>query len=329
MKSSFAKQYKRLLSVAAVTAVSLLPMARASNLEPAGINLGFTSFLDGFGPTKPGFAYQGYLQYQHLNHIEDNGGNDVRNLVNPKIDATIFLNQLVYTTSTTFFNGSAHLAWDVLVPVIHFDTSTGAGSMPMLSANNGVGDITFGPYIQFDPVIRGGRPVFTQRFEFDLIAPTGRYNTSALINPGSNFWSINPYWAATVLPTPKTEITWRLHYLYNFSNNDPGLPQTSRDKAGQAAWFNFATSYAVTPNFNLGLNGYYFRQFTNDTYRSSIRDIALLTGDTGKATIFAIGPGATWRPDPKNFLYVNVYDQVEVKNHTRGALLNLRWIHSF
>ncbi len=329
MKKSFVKQCKWVLCAAALVGVSAFSTAQAGNLEPAGINLGFTSFLDGFGPTKPDFTYQGYLNYSQYNHIENNAGNQVPNFVNPKIDATVFLNQLIYTTNVTFFNGKAHLSWDALVPLVHFNTSTGAGSTPMLSANNGIGDLTFGPFIQFDPVIRGGRPVFSQRFELDFIAPTGHYSTSALINPSSNFWSINPYWAVTVLPTPKTEISWRLHYLYNFSNNNPGLPQTRSDKAGQAGWVNFTASYAVKPNLNIGINGYYFKQFTNDAYSSSIPNIGQLTGDTGKAMVFAIGPGAAWKPDAKNFWFLDLYDQVEAKNRTRGIQLNLRWLHAF
>ncbi len=305
------------------------PMAQAGNLEPAGLNLGGTSFFDGFGATQPGWAYLGYYQYQHYTSIKDNNGNDVTNIGNPKIDVWLMLNQLAYTTGATFFNGNAHLGFTGLLPLLHFNASDDPGSAIPLSSNDGFGDLTFGPYLQFNPVISGGRPVYSQRIELDIIAPTGRYSSSTNINPSSNFWSINPYWAATWLPTPKTEVSWRLHYLYNFKNNDPGLPQTSSDKAGQAAWVNFTASYAVKPDLNVGINGYYFQQLTNDTYNSAIPGIAQITGDTGKARFLGIGPGLFWKAGPTNMWAVNLYFQTDVRNHTQGKVINIHWTHPF
>lgn len=324
-----AKKHIANLCTAAVLGALCATGAQAGNLEPAGINLGGTSFFDGFGPTEPGLAYLGYYQYSQLNHIEDNNGNDSPAFKNPKINVLLMLNQLAYTTSKTFFNGSAHLGFTGLLPLLHFDTSFDPASPVKLSSSNGFGDLTFGPYLQFNPVMSGGRPVFSQRIEFDVIAPIGKYSTTTDINPSSNFWSLNPYWAGTWLPTPKTEVSARIHYLYNFSNNNPGLPGVSSTKAGQATWVNFTASYAVKPNLNVGLNGYYFKQFTNDTYdyTNGTSDTGLQFGDTGKASLFAIGPGVFWRPNGKDIWEFNLYVQTDATNHTRGNVFNIHWVH--
>lgn len=154
------------------------------------------------------------------------------------------VNQLAYTSNVTFFNGSAHLGFAGLLPLLRLNTSVSPGSAVQLNSHDGFGDIQFGPFLQFDPVIRNGRPVYSQRLEFDVNIPTSRYNSHTTLNPGSNFWQINPYWSATLLPTPRTEVSWRLSYIYNFKNTDTGLPGVSSEKAGQAAWINFAASYA-------------------------------------------------------------------------------------
>ncbi len=318
----------------ALGAACALPTAQAGNLEPAGINLGGTSFFDGFGATKPGLAYLGYYQYQHLNHVEDNNGNDSPGFKNPNIDVLLMLNQLAYTTDKTFFGGSAHLGFTGLLPLLRFDPSFDATSPNKLNSENGFGDLTLGAYLQFDPVFSGGRPVYSQRMELDVIVPTGKYSSAYDINPGSGFWSINPYWAGTWLPTPKTELSWRLNYLYNFSNNNPRDPAhlgLSSDKAGQAGWINFTASYAVNPELHVGLNGYYFEQFTNDTYsyQSGATPVSMPYGDTGKAQVLAIGPGVFWKADEKNMWFVNLYDQVQAKNHARGTVLNVHWVHPF
>ena len=314
----------------AALAIATGGSAQAGNLEPAGINLGGTSFFDGFGGTSPGLSYLGYYQYSHLDRIVDNNGNSVGVIPAPRIDVLTVVNQLAYTTGETFFGGQAHLGFTGLLPLLHFNTSVGPGSVIPLSSQDGFGDLTLGADLQFNPVIESGRPVFSQRVELDLIAPIGRYSTSINVNPGAHFWSLSPYWAGTWLPTPKTEVSLRLNYLYNFSNSDTGIPGVSSDRAGQAAWANFAMSYAVTPTLNVGINGYYFRQLTADTYTAANPTLAaLMNGDTGKAQFLAIGPGLYWKAGPTNIWSVNLYRQTDVRNHTGGDVLNVHWLHPF
>ena len=314
----------------AALAIATSSTALAGNLEPAGINLGGTSFFDGFGGTSPGLAYLGYYQYTHLDRIADNNGDSVGAIPSPRIDVLTLVNQLAYTTGQTFFGGQAHLGFTGLLPLLHFNTGVGPGSVIPLSSQDGFGDLTLGAYLQFNPVISGGRPVFSQRVELDVIAPTGRYSATTNINPGANFWSITPYWAGTWLPTPKTEASLRLNYLYNFSNNDTGIPGVSSERAGQAVWANFAASYAATPQLDVGINGYYFQQLSADSYTAADPALAALrSGDTGKARFLAIGPGVFWKIDPKDSLAVNLYVQTMVRNHTGGDVLNVHWTHPF
>src|SRR5262245_34900487 len=49
--------------VAAAVQMVAAPPAQAGNLEPNGLNLGLTSFFDGFGRSEEGFAYLGYAFY--------------------------------------------------------------------------------------------------------------------------------------------------------------------------------------------------------------------------------------------------------------------------
>lgn len=90
-----------------------------------------------------------------------------------------------------------------------------------LNARTGFGDLLVGPLIQFDPVMGPDGPRFAHRFEFQIIAPTRAYDPGKAINLGSGFWSIDPYWAATVWLTPKWTVSWRLHYLWNATRAGP------------------------------------------------------------------------------------------------------------
>ncbi len=311
----------------ALACASGLTAARAVTVnEPAGINLGGTSFFDALGKYTPGFVYQQYFQIQHFNGINDTNGNALPVFKDTSITAVVSLNQLIYVSPYHLFGGV--LGGMAILPLTDLNASFAQDSLVKLKANRGVGvgDITWGPFIAFPPVIRGGRPVFAQRVEFDVVSPSGSYNTSMDINPSSGFWSINPYWAITLLPTPKTEISARFNYIHNFTNSQPAssetLPAGTTTQAGDAGWVNFAASYEILPKLNFGLNGYYFKQFTDDE----------VDGVTQKGTeteSVSMGPGATYTFDRNDIGFLNVYLPVVKKNTTNGFSVILRYIHAF
>src|SRR6202035_2923132 len=87
-------------------AVAVPAMAHASSDEPAGINLGGTSFMDGFGGTEPGVVYQQYFQVEHYNAINGENGHSEPVFQGTDINATISLNQLIYVSPYHLFGGA-------------------------------------------------------------------------------------------------------------------------------------------------------------------------------------------------------------------------------
>ncbi len=313
--------------VALTAALTLAPLAaHASSDEPAGINLGGTSYTDGFGGTTPDFIYQQYFQIENYSAINDTTQHNVPVFKNPDISVVVSLNQLIYVSPIKIFGGS--LGGTALLPVVDLNSSFAADSPAKLTANKGLalGDLTFGPFIQFAPVIVGGRPVFSARAEFDTIAPIGLYDPHKDINPSSGFWSINPYLAMTFLPTPNTEMSFRVHYLHNFENHnaassDPAVSGTSF-QAGDASWVNFTGSYKVAEKLSIGINGYYFKQFTDDTAEGVVQKGT-------ETTNLSVGPGAVYALNEKNIFFANAYLPVIEKNTVSGFHLVFRWIHVF
>jgi hypothetical protein len=244
------------------------------------------------------------------------------------------LNQLSYFLPHTLFGETVRPAINFVLPVVMFDTSFGTPG-PVLHDNGiGVGDLTFGPMFQFKPIMAGDRPVFSHRFEVDLIVPIGRYDPGKNLNQSSNYVSINPHWAATVLPLPGLEFTVRLHYIYNTTNDRPTNPPlgalVESVQAGQAVWLNFATSYEFVTGLHVGANGYYLKQLTADKYR--LADGTQADADRlgeGKAQVLGIGPGALWEPGKGDKLFANVYFQTLVEARAGSTVFNLRWLHSF
>lgn len=302
-----------------VAAVSLPDLVVPTN----GINLGSTSFYDGFSAAKPGVTVLQYVRFNDLNAITDANGDDSVAFRNPRINVTTSVTQLSVATPYTI--GGHTLGFDVLVPVTHIDSKFGASGMQLSDNGTALGDITFGPYIQFRPVMRGPRPVASIRVALNAIAPTGGFDRSRDLNQGSGYWSINPYVAWTVLPVPGWEVSGRTQYLYNFRTsriaNPPTIPGFAfRDgQAGQLVYTNLTASREVSRGVAFGVNGFLVQQLDNDRINGT------RLPDTKRSAAY-VGPGVHIDRLPGFAINANLYLPVSTRNYATGPQLNLQVI---
>lgn len=283
--------------------------APAAAFDQPAVNLGFTSFMDGGPPAGPGFYFQEYLQFYSADKLAD------LSVPNPDVDVFVSLNQLLYQSDQPLLFGGK---WgiDVILPLVSIDSS------PLPENGAGLGDILIGPYLQWDPVMGPNGPKFMQRVELQMIFPTGKYGQTKALNPGSNVFSFNPYWAATLFVTPKLTTSWRLHYLWNAENDDPNIPGARNAKAGQAFHGNFAASYEVLPRqLRLGVNGYFFKQITDSEVNGA--------NVSGREKVLALGPGAMYSFSQEDHLFFNAYFETGASYRPEGERYILRWTHHF
>jgi hypothetical protein len=108
-----------------------------------------------------------------------------------------------------------------------------------------------------------GNDVFVYRAMIDVGVPTGKYSASRPVNLGNHFVVVDPYYAFTY-EREKVELSARVHYLWNSTNNDPFIGfRIENMQPGQAVHINYATSYELFKNVRLGFNGYWLQQLTN------------------------------------------------------------------
>ena len=310
------------LLLAATLLCTTLPGAAGAYDLPA-VNLGFTSFMDGGPPAGPGFYFSQYFQYYHSDRFNDENGNEIP-FPDPSVEAFVSLSQFLYQSNQAILLGGK---WgvDVIIPLAGLNSSYAVDGPFPEDNGAGLGDILVGPYLQWDPIIRNGRPIFMHRIELQTIFPTGKYDSDKELNPGSNFFSFNPYWAGTLFITPKWTLTSRIHWLWNAKNTDPnrGFAGADDTQAGQAIHLNFASAYEIIPNqLRLGINGYYLKQITDTKV-----DGKSVSGR--KEAVLGLGPGLLWHINKDNHLFFNAYWESNVENRTRGSRFNVRWVHHF
>jgi hypothetical protein len=307
---------------------------------PSGINLGSTSFYDGFGRTQPGVTLLEYFRWSHNTEISDGNGQENANFVAPRINVFPDLTQLIVATKWHPFGGAA--GFSVLVPSVELQSSFAADSSKTLSNNGfGIGDIIAGPIYQSKffsgeqavrfPVRKSraeGRPYFAYRFQFLVQIPSGKFDPAKSINQGSGYWAVAPYLAATYLPVRRLEMSTRFHYQYNLVtdkiSNPPTIPglEYKSGQAGQLLYDNLTTSYKVTRKLYLGANAYGLYQLSPD------RTNGTKVGGA-RETQFYLGPGGGCDFGRASTLNVNLYLKVEAHNTASGPSLQLLYVHRF
>jgi len=290
------------------------------------VNLGFTTFLDGGPPAGPGHYFTQYVQYWTSDKFKNGHGNSLLpGFADEDLEAWIGLTQYIYQSSQeVLFGGKWGI--DVIIPLVYldleYDVPPNNFGFPV-DNSGGVGDILIGPILQWDPVMGEKGPIFVHRIELQMLFPTGKYDDDRALNPGSNFFSFNPYWSGTLFLGPKWTTSLRLHYLWNDKNDDPD-PRVAVDdtQAGQAIHANFAIACMVLPNkLRIGLNGYFLKQITASEVDGS--------DGSDRERVLGIGPGAVYHISREDHLFLNTYYETAVENRPQGYRINLRWVHHF
>ncbi|MFZ3116452.1 MAG: transporter [Syntrophales bacterium] len=282
------------------------PAADMVQLPP--INLGLTSFQDGIA--FPGWLVSEFIGYYHAGQFNDQRGDKIPG--SNELTTMSSLTQIAYLSKSRLFGG--FFGAEMLLPLADVDVDTSFGPK---DRERGVGDLIINPIIiQWTDHKLFGKPYF-HRFLIAVMLPTGDYDRNHAVNAGSHLFSINPYYAFTIIPTEKLELSGRLHYLWNSKNDDPFVGTGANDiQPGQAFHFNYAASYEVVKSVRLGINGYVLQQLTEDKVDGHSQS-------NSKERVFGIGPGIQFTCNG-TFLYLNSYFETGAENRPEGALVIFR-----
>jgi hypothetical protein len=279
-----------------------------AQVQLPGLNLGDTNFEDGFAA--PGLLLEEFPDVYVSGTLKDSNGATVPG---SNTQTTILTtSHFVYVSNKRLFG--AWLAAEVLVPMGDVQVKRAQG---VDATERGFADPFMAPFVlQWAPK-KVGNGVFVQRADLAFGVPIGKYSDQRSVNIGNHSVLINPYYALTYEWKSKFEVSARLHYLWNSANTDPfvGLGVKST-QAGQAFHVNYATSYGVTKDFRVGLNGYWLQQLTD--HQINGQDVP-----NSKERTVGVGPGVQFGGDSLWFR-VNSYLETDVRNRPEGIRVTFR-----
>jgi hypothetical protein len=259
--------------------LSFFPGNAPAYTQSPNLNWGYTNILEGILPP-PGIYLSSYVVGYHADTFRDGPPGD------HEIYALVYSPQLVWVSGNTLANGFRY-GLQAQLPIQSYNLDS-----EILTAGNGiVGDLIFGPFIgRTEPL---GQDLLLHWYvELTTYAPIGQYDKNASLNPSTNFWTVEPYLAATLQMPGGWSLSTRQNFTYNFTNDQfvPAPGAGEMDLQPGSMWhFNFALSKTlgfIDPNLRLAAVGYYGKQLERD-------DIDGFKPDT-KEEIFGIGPGIHW-----------------------------------
>ncbi|KAA0888123.1 SphA family protein [Oryzomonas rubra] len=315
-KASHNAAAKKILAV--IVVVGLLICAggvMAADIPLPPVNLGFTSFEDGIA--FPGWLVEETIGYYHAGQFNDHEGSKIPG--SNKVTTVNATTHIAYLSKFRLLGG--YYGVEILLPVADVDLDASFGPR---DRERGVGDLIVGPLVlQWTDHKLFGMPLF-HRFGFDVTVPTGEYDRNRLANTGNNMVIINPYYAFTVLPTDKLELSARIHYLWNSENDKPFVGmEAGTVQPGQAFHANYSASYELLKGVRLGVNGYVLQQFTKDKIDGRSQA-------DSEERVFGIGPGI--KLDNRSggvSLYLNSYFETGAENRPEGTKVVFRLTKTF
>lgn len=270
------------------------------------VNLGDTNFEDGFGA--PGWFLEEFPGGYTAGELKDSKGKTVPG--SNRVTTYSTTSHAAFASRKRFLWG--WLAGEALLPLVDVDVQLASGTH---SRVRGVGDLTFGWGLQWAPK-KIGKGVFVHRAMIDVGVPTGKYSDSRPVNLGNHFVVVDPYYAFTY-ERKKVELSARLHYLWNSTNNDPFTGFAIKNmQPGRAFHVNYATSYELRKNVRLGFNGYWLQQVTDD--RINNVDVPY-----SRERTVGLGPGLQLGGRDIWFR-LNSYIETDVRNRPNGVKVTFR-----
>ena len=267
---------------------------------PVGVELGYGDILP------PGFYNLGYFNHGEASSIKGSSGDDL-GWARYHVRSDTLSYRMQYVWSTTLLDAGVETAMVFPFPAIDLQRQVST-ALPDASGNR------FG---LADPLIAPVRLAWkgdsvNQSVALEVVAPLGAYAVDAKVNTGRNYWQFAPAYAATWRPLPQAVLAAKLRYGINTTNG------ATRYTSGNELTLEYSAGWKFTPELTLGIQGYFFRQTSDDLLdgepTSAANGKLVGTGIGNRGSADSIGPFLGYRASPQFGLTAKLQQDFDVKN---------------
>jgi hypothetical protein len=197
----------------------------------------------------------------------------------------------------------------VVQPFAEVDLSLAIARRPALGPLDRSGSHAGLADTAFVPLILGWRgQQFHQAAGVDTHLPLGDYDAARRVNTGRNYYQVAPFYAFTWLPGSGWEASGKLRYAFNSRNQATGY------RSGDEASFEFSAGKRFSPALAAGLNGYLYRQTTDDVVNGRPAN-----GNGNRGRVQALGPYLQYNWSPTVGLILKVQQEGGARNRPQGT----------
>ncbi len=296
------KTTKLVLTMGSILAMASLMGAgevRATENGLATYPVGVNTVLDGILPPPGATQFYNYTEYNFSSKF---AGADGKSSV-PGFHSEVLVDapRVVHTWGPTL--GSFTFSSGIVVPLFHLHVDVPGAS----GTRSALGDIIVHPLM-----VGYSNPSHTF-FAFispDVGLPTGSYSVNRVANTGLNTYAFEPNLSVTWFPSPK----WELSGLAQIEFNSPN--HATNYHSGNVATLDWLVGYSVTKGFQLGVQGYFLKQVSDDTVNGQT---APNDGFRGQA--IGIGPQLRYDLGPASAIVFKYQHEFAVRNRPQGERL--------
>ncbi len=290
--------------------LSLLSLAGAAAAVEGGAPItpfGVTDFGAGIMPPPSDVAAVGVrATFYNASQLRDNAGN--RSPVAADLSVNSLGVAVIKMTSTKILG--ATYGYAAVLPLLNMDLALGiptpVGMLNVSGKKTALGDISLTPVI-----LQWTSPGLFQYAALQVQAPTGSYDKSRLINPGTNHWTYSPTYAFTHIGATGFEVSSTIQLNLNARNH------ATNYRSGTEWQHEFALGQHVGA-YTIGLGGYHYRQLGDDDAPG------LANGNRARVT--ALGPTLSFFKPGSGLpnVWLHAYKEFGARNRSQGTQIALR-----
>ncbi|NKF22253.1 SphA family protein [Solimonas marina] len=244
---------KSLVLLSGMLACGSAAAAENGNISwPIGVNTVLNGVATQAGETR----LYNYSLYYKSDRLADSDGH--RLPVSTDVDIFVDAIRMDHGWARTW--GSVHFATGFVLPIANVSLDI-AGSK---SSSLGIGNLSLKPLII--GTHNASMTFFQQIALLDLDVPSGSYNSDRSANVALHFYSWQPNYGWTWFVNPKVEIGGTLSAAINTKNHDTDY------HAGWMLHYEQLVAYALSESVQLGIQGFYFRQMSDDKQDGKVYD---------------------------------------------------------